>query len=151
MPTAFTPVSALLGGALIGLAATVLLATLGRIAGISGILNSAIEGEPGAGDARQSRGERGWRIAFLFGLVVAAGAWFAFAGVAPREGFPLPWLVAGGLLVGAGTRLGSGCTSGHGICGLSRWSKRSLVAVAVFMGFGFLTVYVLRHALAVLA
>ena len=140
MPTAFTPVPALLGGMLIGLAATVLYAGIGRIAGISGILNSAIE----------QRGERGWRVAFLLGLVAAAGLWFAFAGIAPRSGFPLPWLLAAGLLVGFGTRLGNGCTSGHGICGLARLSKRSLLAVLVFMGSGIATVYVLRHLLAVL-
>jgi uncharacterized protein len=137
MPTAFTPVSALLGGALIGLAATLLYATLGRIAGISGIFNAAVEQPTG----------RGWRIAFLLGLIAAATAWFAIAGVAPRSGFPWPWLVAAGALVGFGTRLGNGCTSGHGICGLSRLSKRSLVAVLAFMGAGFVTVYVLRHVL----
>ena len=135
MPTAFTPVSALIGGALIGLAATVLYALLGRIAGISGVFNSALD----------DKADRGWRIAFLFGLVAAAGAWLLGTGVAPRSGFPLPWLIAAGLLVGFGTRLGNGCTSGHGICGLSRLSKRSLVAVLVFMGAGFATVYVLRH------
>lgn len=137
MPTEFTPVSALLGGALIGLAATLLLWSLGRIAGVSGILNGALEQPVG----------RGWRIAFLTGLVVTAGIWFTVSGAQPRAGFPLPWLVAGGLLVGFGTRLGSGCTSGHGICGLARLSRRSLVAVAVFMGAGFATVFVLRHAI----
>jgi uncharacterized membrane protein YedE/YeeE len=137
MPTAFTPVSALIGGALIGLAATLLYAMLGRIAGISGIFNSAIE----------QASERGWRIGFLLGLVLAAGAWLAVSGVAPRTGFPMAWLVAAGLLVGFGTRLGSGCTSGHGICGLSRLSKRSLVAVLVFMASGAITVYVLRHVI----
>jgi uncharacterized membrane protein YedE/YeeE len=135
MPTAFTPVSALIGGALIGLAATVLYAMLGRIAGISGVVNSALD----------DKTDRGWRIAFLFGLVAAASAWLLGTGVAPRSGFPLPWLIAAGLLVGFGTRLGNGCTSGHGICGLSRLSKRSVVAVLVFMGAGFATVYVLRH------
>ena len=137
LATSFTPVSALLGGVLIGLAATLLYALLGRIAGISGILNMAIE----------DSGDRAWRVAFLAAMVAAAGAWFAFAGVAPRSDFPFAWLVAGGLLVGFGTRLGSGCTSGHGICGLSRLSKRSLVAVLAFMGAGFATVYVLRHVL----
>ena len=141
MPTEFTPGSALIGGALIGLAATLLYATLGRIAGISGILNSAIE----------ERDSRGWRIAFLFGLIAAAGVWFAIADVSARSGFPLPWLIGAGLLVGIGTRLGSGCTSGHGICGLARLSKRSLIAVLVFMGTAFVTVYVVRHVLGVLA
>ncbi len=141
MPTEFTPWTALAGGALIGLAATVLLASLGRIAGISGLFNGALE----------QRGDRAWRVAFLVGLVAAAGVWFAVAGVQPRTGFPLPWLLAGGLLVGFGTRLGSGCTSGHGICGLARLSPRSMVAVALFMAAGFATVYVLRHALGVMA
>ena len=137
MPTAFTPLSALIGGALIGLAATVLYAMLGRIAGVSGIVNSAVD----------DKSDRGWRIAFLLGLVVAASLWLLGTGVAPRSGFPLAWLIAAGVLVGFGTRLGSGCTSGHGVCGLSRLSKRSLVAVLAFMGAGFATVYVLRHLL----
>ncbi|QNP39785.1 YeeE/YedE family protein [Lysobacter solisilvae (ex Woo and Kim 2020)] len=137
MPTEFTPVSALLGGALIGLAATLLYALLGRIAGISGIVNAAVE----------QRGERGWRVAFLLGLVIAATAWLAYTGAPPRTGFGSGWLIAAGLLVGFGTRLGNGCTSGHGICGLARLSKRSLVAVLVFMGVAFATTYVLRHVL----
>jgi uncharacterized membrane protein YedE/YeeE len=137
MPTAFTPVSALLGGALIGLAATLLYALLGRIAGISGILNATVE----------QRSERGWRLAFLLGLIVAAGAWLAYSGAPVRTGFPLGWLIAAGVLVGFGTRIGNGCTSGHGICGLSRLSKRSLVAVLVFMGTAFATTYVLRYVL----
>ncbi len=137
MPTAFTPVSALLGGALIGLAATLLYVALGRIAGISGILNTAIE----------QRADRGWRIAFLLGLIGGAGLWFAFgvAVAAPPSGVPMPWLIGAGVLVGFGTRLGNGCTSGHGICGLARLSKRSLVAVVTFMGAGFVTVFLLRH------
>ena len=137
MDTAFTPITALLGGALIGLAATVLYVGNGRIAGIGGILNHALE----------RRDERGWRIAFLAGLIAAAAAWFAFSGDVARSGFPLPWLIAAGLLVGFGTRLGNGCTSGHGICGLARLSKRSLAAVLTFMGSGVATVYVLRHVL----
>jgi uncharacterized membrane protein YedE/YeeE len=138
--SAFTPVSALLGGALIGLSATLLLWSLGRIAGISGMLAALLE---------QSEG-RSWRAAFLAGLVLAAGAWFALAGAAQRSGFPLPWLLAAGVLVGFGTRLGGGCTSGHGICGLARLSKRSLAATAVFMAAGVATVYVLRHVAGVL-
>lgn len=140
MPTEFTPVSALIGGALVGLAATLLYAGIGRIAGISGILNNAIE----------QRRERAWRAAFLFGLIAAAGAWFVMNDIKPRSGFPPGWLLLAGVLVGFGTRLGNGCTSGHGICGLARLSKRSLIAVAVFMGSGIATVYVLRHVLAVL-
>ena len=137
MPTEFTPVPALLGGALIGWAATLLYAGIGRIAGISGIVNNAIE----------RRQERGWRLAFLAGLLAAAAAWFAWSGEAPRNGFPLPWLLAAGLLVGFGTRLGNGCTSGHGICGLARLSKRSLAAVVAFMASGIATVYVVRHVI----
>ncbi|GAA5078969.1 YeeE/YedE family protein [Lysobacter panacisoli] len=135
MPTGFTPVSALIGGALIGLAATWLLATIGRIAGISGILNRAVD----------TREERGWRLAFLIAMIVAAGAWFALWGASPRSGFPWLALTIAGVLVGAGTRLGNGCTSGHGICGLARLSRRSLWAVLVFMGAGIVTVYVVRH------
>ena len=143
MPTEFTPVSALLGGALIGLAATLLLAGIGRIAGISGIVNAAVEQRDG----------RSWRLAFLAGLIGGAALWFVFGiGVdAPRVSFQLPWLIAAGLLVGFGTRLGSGCTSGHGICGLARFSRRSLAAVLAFMGAGVATVYVVRHVLGVLA
>lgn len=135
MATEFTPVSALIGGALIGAAAMLLLWSLGRVAGVSGIVNSALEQREG----------RAWRLAFVLGLVAGAGIWFMVSGAAPHAGFALPWLVAAGLLVGFGTRVGGGCTSGHGICGLARLSKRSLVAVAVFMGAGFATVYVLRH------
>lgn len=134
-PTLFTPMSALIGGALIGLAATYLLATLGRIAGISGIANGAID----------ERADRGWRLAFLIAMVVTAGAWFAWSGATPRTGFPWVWLAVAGLLVGFGTRLGNGCTSGHGICGLARFSRRSLWAVLVFMGAAFVTVYLVRH------
>jgi uncharacterized membrane protein YedE/YeeE len=139
MPTSFTPLHALAGGALIGLSATLLYAGLGRIAGISGILNQLLHGAE----------ERGWRIAFLLSLIAGAALWFAFGqGVAaPRVDFPLAWLIVAGLLVGFGTRLGNGCTSGHGICGLSRLSRRSLVAVLVFMGCAALTVFVLRHVL----
>ena len=142
MPTEFTPVSALLGGALIGLAATLLLAGIGRIAGVSGIVNNVVENRDG----------RGWRLAFLAGLIGGAALWFGVgSGVAaPRVGYPLPWLIAAGLLVGFGTRVGSGCTSGHGICGLARFSRRSLAAVLAFMGAGAATVYTLRHALGVL-
>jgi len=142
MPTEFTPISALIGGAMIGLAAVLLLALIGRIAGISGILNGAIEQHDG----------RAWRWSFLLGLMAGAALWFALGNAVPppRTGFPLPWLLTAGLLVGFGTRLGSGCTSGHGICGLARLSKRSLAAVVAFMGAGIVTVFVLRHAFGLL-
>ena len=133
--------SALAGGALIGLAATLLLWLNGRIAGISGIAWNALV---------QRGAERRWRLAFLAGLVAGAGTWFALAPGAPpvRTGFPLPLLLAGALLVGVGTRLGSGCTSGHGICGLARWSPRSLAAVAVFMTAAMVTTTVVRYVVA---
>jgi uncharacterized membrane protein YedE/YeeE len=123
---------------MIGLAVLVLYFSLGRIAGISGILNKAIE----------DRDDRLWRWVFLVALMIGAVAMFkVFDLRAGNAVVSMPWLIAAGLLVGAGTRLGNGCTSGHGICGLARFSKRSAVAVAVFMATGVLTVYVLRHAL----
>lgn len=140
MPTEFTPITALIGGALIGLAATLLYAGIDRIAGISGIINRAVE----------QRSERGWRIAFLAGLIIAASVWLLWSGQTPRADFPMQWLVIAGLLVGIGTRLGNGCTSGHGICGVARLSNRSLIAVIVFMGTGVITVYLMRHVWAVL-
>ena len=141
MATGFTPLESLAGGLLIGVAATALLWLNGRIAGISGIAWNAV---------REHGDERAWRLAFLAGLVAGAGLWFALGpGVAPpRSGFPLPLLLAGALLVGIGTRLGSGCTSGHGICGLARLSPRSLAAVAVFMAVAVLTTTVVRHVVA---
>lgn len=137
--TAFTPVAATLGGALIGLSATLLLWLNGRVAGISGI----------AWNALRLRGfEQSWRLAFLFGLLAGAGSWFGFGSDVPplRTEFSRSMLLAAGLLVGLGTRLGSGCTSGHGICGLARLSRRSLVAVLVFMAGGILTTTLVRHA-----
>jgi uncharacterized membrane protein YedE/YeeE len=146
---AFTPGAALIGGALIGLAAAFLALTIGRVAGISGILGNVLPGapagKPGAG------GERGWRIAFLLGLVAAPGLAVLSAVPIPPVESPVdwPWLVVAGLLVGVGTRIGSGCTSGHGVCGLARGSLRSLVATLTFMGFGVLTVWILNHLLQV--
>lgn len=135
----FTPVSALIGGFLIGAAAALLWLALGRIAGISGILGQAMRGAAGL--------ERLWRLLFLAGLPM--GAWLAVElGWAKLPSAPPPnlWLaLAGGLLVGFGTRLGSGCTSGHGICGLARLSPRSLAATLVFMAAGMASVFVLRH------
>lgn len=130
--TEFTPVSALLGGIMIGTAAAGLLLLQGRIAGISGILGSALT----------SADERPWRLAFLVGLPLGAlGASTALGGAAVSvAGSPI-LLVGAGLLVGVGTQLGSGCTSGHGVCGLARFSGRSLVATATFMGVAGLVVF----------
>jgi uncharacterized membrane protein YedE/YeeE len=134
--TEFTPWSGLAGGALIGLSASLLLGLGGRIAGISGIA---------AGGLFETGSERGWRLAFIAGLLLAGlGVWWlapAAIGPSPRS---LPALAAAGLLVGFGTRLGNGCTSGHGVCGISRASGRSLLATAVFIGSGMLTVALLR-------
>ena len=138
--TAFTPWASLAGGLLVGVAAAMLLLFNGRIAGISGIVGGLL---------RPVRGDIGWRAAFIAGLLAAPLAWLAFA-AAPRlhVAASTPMLVAAGLLVGVGTRLGSGCTSGHGVCGLSRGSLRSLAATATFMAAGFAVVFVMRHALA---
>lgn len=138
------PWAAVAGGALIGAAAVLLLATLGRVAGISGIAAASLHA---------SRGERGWRWAFLLGLLVATGLvlwWQAAPGQPPRallrDTLPAWQLAGAGLLVGFGTRLGNGCTSGHGVCGLARGSKRSLLAVLIFMACAMLTTLLLRHA-----
>ena len=136
----FTPVSALVGGALIGLAAGGMWWLLGRLAGVSNILGSALGQRDG----------RDWRIAFVAGLL-AAGllALVLFAGEVPfvlEAGYGQ--VVVAGFLVGLGTQLGSGCTSGHGVCGIGRLSLRSVVATLLFMTAGVVTVYVLRHALA---
>jgi uncharacterized protein len=137
----FTPVSALAGGVLIGLAAVWLLAANGRIAGVSGILHGLFAQPPG---------DRLWRACFIGGLITAGIAWRLYAGPLPaREGLGLGWMALAGLLVGYGTRLGGGCTSGHGVCGLGRLSLRSLVAVAVFMGCGMASAFAVRHVLGV--
>jgi uncharacterized membrane protein YedE/YeeE len=133
----FTPWTALGGGALIGIAASVLLLFNGRIAGISGILGGILTAE---------RTGIPWRAAFIGGLLLAPAIWMLVAELPPIEinaGYPV--IVIAGLLVGIGTRYGSGCTSGHGVCGLSRFSLRSLVATLTFMTAGFCTVYVVRH------
>lgn len=138
---AFTPWSSLAGGALIGCAAAMFALLNGRIAGISGILGGLFQ-RPGA--------DSGWRAAFVLGLIGAPLAFALFAEV-PRPTIDANFgaLVVAGLLVGAGTRYGSGCTSGHGVCGLSRWSLRSIVATLAFMVAGFVTVFVLRHLLGI--
>ena len=134
---AFTPWSSLAGGVLIGLAAAMFALLNGRVAGISGVLGGLL---------RPVKGDIGWRVAFVSGLLVAPLLYLLVAEV-PRPQIDAGYaaLVIAGLLVGVGTRYGSGCTSGHGVCGLSRLSPRSLAATAAFMGAGFLTVYVTRH------
>ena len=133
----FTPVSSLLGGLLIGLAAALLWLANGRIAGISGIVGNL----PSA-----RTGDVAWRISFLAGLILAPLGYAALAGTpVVRLDASAPILIAGGLLVGFGTRLGGGCTSGHGICGMARFSRRSIVATCLFMAAGFVTVFVMRH------
>lgn len=137
--SAFTPWAALAGGGLIGLSAGLMMLGNGRIAGISGIMGGLL---------RPVAGERAWRLAFLAGLVLAPLAWSLVAALpvlVVEAGYPA--LLAGGLLVGAGTRFASGCTSGHGVCGLSRLSPTSLVATLCFMATGFATVHVVRHLL----
>jgi uncharacterized protein len=134
----FTPVSASIGGVLIGLSATILWLANGRIAGISGILG-------GLWTARA--GDIAWRIAFLVGLITSPLLYGLAGGVLPKITIPAPSVViiAAGLLVGFGTRLGGGCTSGHGVCGLARLSRRSLVATGSFMATAIGTSFVLRH------
>jgi len=135
----FTPWSALAGGAIIGLAAALFLLLNGRIAGISGVLGGLL---------KPVRGDIAWRAAFVLGLVGAPLIYGLFARLpVPQIDAGNAALIAAGLLVGIGTRYGSGCTSGHGVCGLSRLSPRSLVATACFMGAGFATVFVIRHFL----
>jgi uncharacterized protein len=135
----FTPVSAAIGGALIGLSVALLMLLLGRIAGISGILGESLAGGS----------EKSWRLAFLAGLIAAPlVATVAGYGVASPQ-MPTSWgvVVVAGLLVGFGTRLGAGCTSGHGICGIARLSPRSLTATAIFMVAAIVVVFVTRHVL----
>ena len=138
----FTPISALIGGTLIGAASVWLLAANGRIAGISSILHGLL--------SPVTLPDVPWRAWFIAGLLAAGLAWQAFAGPVPlREGFPLGWAAAAGLLVGFGTRMGGGCTSGHGVCGLGRLSLRSLAAVVTFMAAGMAATAILRHVLGV--
>ena len=138
----FTPFSALFGGMLIGLSATLLLLMNGRIAGISGIMN---------GIFLSPKNEFFWRMAFLAGLVLGAVGFQMLAPgfFSPRQGYPLWLLIPGGFLVGFGARMGSGCTSGHGICGIAVLSKRSIYATITFMASGMLTVFIIRHGLGV--
>ena len=135
----FTPWSSLAGGVLIGIAAAMFVLLNGRIAGISGVLGGLL---------RPLSGDVGWRLAFVGGLVAAPLVWLVFGPwPAPRIDAGWPSLVVAGLLVGLGTRYGAGCTSGHGVCGLSRFSPRSLAATVAFMASGFVTVFAVRHLL----
>ena len=140
--TNFTPWASLSGGIILGLASAIFILVNGRILGISGILGGLLP--PKVGDTT-------WRIAFMLGLFAAPAVFHAVVPVqyitAPRIEASDFLVVAAGLLVGIGTRYASGCTSGHGVCGLSRLSPRSLVATASFMGAGFITVYVMRHVI----
>lgn len=139
--TNFTPWASLAGGILIGLAAALLILMNGRVLGVSGILGGLLP--PRGGDT-------GWRVSFLLGVFAAplAYRWLTpdHLAQAPRIDASWGWLILAGLLVGAGTRYGSGCTSGHGVCGLSRLSPRSVLATLIFMATGFLVVYLVRHA-----
>jgi len=127
---------ALAGGALIGVGSATLLLLNGRVAGVSGILGNVI---------RATAGEQAWRIAFLIGLIVPALVFGAGSPLLPAD---WRWAIASGLLVGIGTQLGSGCTSGHGVCGLANLSTRSLVATLMFMGAAVTTVFLVRHVMA---
>ena len=132
-----TWLTALAGGALIGAAASLLLVARGRIAGISGIVDGLFDSKDAS--------ERSWRVVFLAGLLAGGAALGAIAGPASSSLVSLPQLVTAGLLVGFGARLGNGCTSGHGICGLSRFPPRSAVSVITFMAVAAATVFVTRH------
>jgi len=136
----FTPVSALIGGLLIGVSAALFLVLNGRIAGISGVLGGLLH---------PARSETGWRMAFLTGLFVAPLVYVALGGALPpvEPDASLPILTVAGLIVGFGTRLGAGCTSGHGVCGIGRGSARSIAATAVFMTSAIATVFITRHVI----
>ena len=137
----FTPISAAIGGGLIGLSAVLLMLLTGRVAGISGIFGGCL----GFG-----MNDKGWRIAFVAGLILAPliASWIGYAMPSPQ--MPASWavVIAAGLLVGFGTRLGGGCTSGHGICGIARLSSRSIMATAIFIFTAIVVVTLTRHVLA---
>lgn len=136
----FTPLNATVGGALIGLSAVTLMALNGRIAGISGVFSGSVFAE---------RGDKAWRGLFVVGLILGPIVWGLVQGAQPPFVITERWglIILGGLLVGFGTRLGSGCTSGHGVCGLSRLSPRSMASVALFMGVGMATVAIAKLAI----
>jgi uncharacterized membrane protein YedE/YeeE len=136
----FDPISAAVGGALVGLAATLLMLLTGRIAGISGILGECLA---------LSGSEKGWRLFFIAGLIIAPLMSAGFGVPLPMPEMPPSYLLvaAAGLLVGFGTRLAGGCTSGHGVCGIARLSPRSIVATLIFMGCAIVVVFITRHAI----
>ena len=136
--TTFTPVASAIGGALIGLSAVMLMALMGRIAGISGIVGRLL---PPVAD------DWGWRLAFVIGLVMAPLAVMAVTGgpIEQTVSDAVPLMAVAGVLVGYGSTLGNGCTSGHGVCGLSRLSARSMVATVTFLAVAMITVFVVRH------
>lgn len=137
----FTPWASLAGGIFLGLASALFILLNGRILGISGIVGGML---------RPKAGDTGWRIAFVLGMLVAPTMYWLLTGAAVPATIDASWgtVLLAGLLVGVGTRYGAGCTSGHGVCGLSRLSPRSLLATLAFMAAGFVTVFVLRHLLA---
>ena len=141
MITEFTPSSALVGGLLIGLAAAAMMMLTGRIAGVSGIAARLLPPADRTGFSN--------RLAFIIGLIAAPLVWFAATGSPATQAVPgnLLLMMVAGLMVGFGSVYGSGCTSGHGVCGLARLSLRSLVAVAVFMGAAAVTVFLMRHVI----
>ncbi|MSP86156.1 MAG: YeeE/YedE family protein [Methylotenera sp.] len=135
----FTPWTALAGGVLIGISAALFILLNGRIAGITGIIGGLF---------RPAMHDAGWRIVFTMGLIIAPIIWLLFAELPNIEidaGYNL--LIVAGVIIGFGTRYGSGCTSGHGVCGISRLSPRSIIATLAFMGTGFLTAFIMRHLL----
>jgi uncharacterized membrane protein YedE/YeeE len=138
----FTPISALIGGALIGVSTVILMWVNGRIAGISGIFHGLFQYRPH---------DFWWRVLFIMGLVIGAQTYHFFPSIAftPRSNYPAILLILAGILVGIGTKFSGGCTSGHGICGIARLSWRSILATIIFMAFAMITVYVMKHILGV--
>ena len=140
--TQFTPVSGLIGGVLIGLASMLLLIGNGRIAGISGIFGGLLP---------PTRGDMGWRVMFVAGLLLGGFAWPLIGGRPVPVDLQVDWplMLLSGFIVGFGTRMGSGCTSGHGVCGIGRRSPRSVVATVVFLATAITTTFVMRHVIGV--
>lgn len=140
----FTPISAIIGGCFIGISSVILMWFNGKIAGISGIFHGLFQYRPH---------DYWWRALFIIGLMLGSQIYYYLPSIAfsPRTNYPISLLIIAGFLVGIGTKLAGGCTSGHGVCGLARLSKRSLFATLTFMFFGFVTVYVMKHVLGVIS